>query len=59
MSAKNVIVNTQLILYLHIAKILKQKINQIICTMALKFMQFLNENLRCFKKVRQEDISTL
>lgn len=59
MSPKIMIVNTQLIFYLHVVKILKQKISQIVCTIALKFMQFLNENLRCFKKVRQEDISTL
>lgn len=52
MSSKFVIVNTQLILHLHIVKILKQKVSQIIPTIALKFMQFLDENLRCFKKVR-------
>lgn len=54
-SPKIVIVNTQLILYLHTVKILKQKISQIICTIALKFKQCklnLNasnkETLQCF-----------
>lgn len=38
MSPKIVLVNTQVILYFHIAKNIKQKMNQIICTIALKFM---------------------
>lgn len=46
-SPKSMIVNAQLILYLHIVNILKQKISRTLCTIALKFMHCkLNLNAR-------------